>query len=263
MKLFPSFSKQKPTPENKKSGLFQSRKKKKIKFQIPFTAITRFAWFTVGIFVILCVGASFFLPLIRSANALDYFDYVSELRSNILIAQSEKFTLKAYAVEKEYPYSPDGIPRDITKRAEIYFTAPSGDKTCQLAFSVNGTPYQGELSYDNIKAEYFFSVSADISSLKSLEFQIEYGDENLILTATTVKRETTLSPRQVLDKLRENDPNVFTELTSPDGFTGEIYIRLISESEPYYYIGLIPKDGEIQAYLLNSDTGKILATRKG
>ena len=259
MKLFQKHSSQKPTPENKKSGLFKSRKKEKIKFQFPFTSVTRFAWFTVGIFVILCVGISFFSPLIRSAKALDYFDYVSELRSNILVAQTQNYALKAYAVEKEYPYSPDGIPRDITKRAEIYFTAPSGDKTCHVAFSVNGTPYQGELSYDNVKAEYFFSVSADISTLKSLDFQITYGEEKVNLTATTVKKETTLSPRQVLDKLRENAPSVFTELTSVDGFVGEIYIRLICEVEPYYYIGLIQKSGEIQAYLLNSNTGKILA----
>ena len=202
------------------------------------------------------------MPIIRSAKALDYFDYVSELRSNILIAETENYTLKAYAVEKEYPYTPDGIRRDVTKRAEIYFVAPSGEKNCSVSFCVDGNTYGGEAAYDNVKAEYFFSVSADLSNLQSLEFKVEYGEEKLSLTASTVKRESTLTPRQVLEKLRENEPNVFTELTTSDGFVGEIYIRLISENEPYYYIGLIEKSGKIQAYLLNSDTGKILAKRE-
>lgn len=202
------------------------------------------------------------MPIIRSAKALDYFDYVSELRSNILIAETENYTLRAYAVEKEYPYTPDGIRRDVTKRAEIYFVAPSGEKNCSVSFCADGNTYGGEAAYDNVKAEYFFSVSADLSNLQSLEFKVEYGEEKFSLTASTVKRESTLTPRQVLEKLRENEPSVFTELTTSDGFVGEIYIRLISENEPYYYIGLIEKSGKIQAYLLNSDTGKILAKRE-
>ena len=262
MKVLKQIPRKQPTPKNKDGGLFKPAKKEKKKLSIPFTSITRFAWFTVGIFVILCVGASFLLPLIHSAKALDYFDYVSELRSNILIAKSTDYQLKAYAVEKEYPYSPDGIPRDVSKRAEIYFTAPSGNKSCHLSFKINGTSYNGEASYDNVKSEYFFSVSADISAVQSLDFEITYGEESLRLTANTVKKEKTLSPREILSKLRENEPSVFTELTTADGFAGEIYIRLISENEPYYYVGLIQKNGDIQAYLLNSENGKILAKRK-
>ncbi len=256
-----------PNPTDKQSKtLFsskpnQKRKTDKSKQKIATAPIARFAWFIVGIFVIVATGFSFFLPIFKSATALDYFDYVSELRSNILLAEREGYLLKIYAVQKEYPYATDGIKRETTNRTEIYFTAPSGDKPCYISFAINGKTHEGELSYDNVKSEYFLIDPADLSNAQSLDFSIRYGDKDLKMTAKTIKTDKTLSPRQALDKLRENAPSVFADLTNENGFVGEIYLRLINENAPYYYIGLIEKNGNIQAYLLNSETGKILAKR--
>lgn len=257
--------------DGKTNSLFRSKKKdngkRKPKLNAPkkkisTTPIARFAWFTVGIFVIVATGFCFFLPIFKNATALDYFDYVSELRSNILTAETELYSLKIYAVEKEYPYSADGIKRETTARTEIYFTAPSGDKTCKISFFLNGEKREGEASYDNVKAEYFLSDPVDCSSVESLDLNISYGEDSFTMTAKTVKTDKTLSPRQALTKLRENAPSTFENLTIENAFVGEIYLRLISEDAPYYYIGLIEKNGNIQAYLLNSETGKILAKRE-
>ena len=79
------------------------QEKKKSRRSFPAVPIARLAWFLVGIFVIVAAGFSFFLPIFKSATTLDYFDYVSELRSNILVAKTNEYFLKIYAVEKEYP----------------------------------------------------------------------------------------------------------------------------------------------------------------
>ena len=63
-------------------------------------------------------------------------------------------------------------------------------------------------------------------------------------------------------KLQENEKETFQSLTENNAFVGEIYLRLICEDEPYYYIGLITKDGKNRAYLLTADTGKVLAKRE-
>jgi hypothetical protein len=273
MKAFRKLSKkahslaQTKSADNEKKPLFIGKpkskgKNSKSKRKISTAPIARFAWFIVGIFVIVATGFSFFLPIFKNATALDYFDYVSELRSNILIAEKDSYALKVYAVEKEYPYSTDGVKRETTTRTEIYFTAPSGDKSCQISFTINDKRHEGEASYDNVKAEYFLSYPADFSSVESLDFTIRYGEESFTMTAKTIKTEKTLTPRQALTKLRENAPSVFENLTSENAFVGEIYLRLISENSPYYYIGLIEKNGTIQAYLLNSENGKILAKRE-
>lgn len=118
------------------------------------------------------------------------------------------------------------------------------------------------MSYDNVKAEYFYSVSADVSKLERLPVEIVYGKDVLRLTALTVKKATTLTPRALLDALKDNERETFNQLTENNAFVGEIYLRLICEDEPYYYVGLITKDGKMRAYLLTADTGKVLAKRE-
>lgn len=192
---------------------------------------------------------------------LDYTPYISELRSNIFLASTEEFTLRVYAVHKETPYCPDGIPRERTHRVEARFTAPSGDKTCRFYFTHDEQEMGGEMHYDNVKAEYYYSCSLDISALPTLPCRIEYGEETLSLNAPSVKQKDTLSAAQILKKLQTEEGELFASMTDKYGFTGEIYVRLIYEEAPYYYVGIIDRNGAVHAFLLNAQSGKILAKR--
>ena len=265
MKTSKPFFSKKQTKETQKKDISHSKKAFK-KFgkavQAGWTKIYRIVWLVVGILVMFLVGVAFFAPIVKTTKKLDYFDYVSELRSNILLASNENYSLRVFAVEKEYPYAADGVRRETSNRAEIYLTAQSGDKVCSIEFVFDKKSYGGEMSYDNVKSEYFYSLSLDLSKVETLDFTINYGGEKFVLNAVTVKKENTLSPRDVLTKLQENEKTTFDTLTNENGFIGEIYLRLISEDEPYYYIGLIGKDGKIRAYLLTADTGKVLAKRE-
>jgi len=194
---------------------------------------------------------------------VDYFSYVSELRDNIFVAETEDFCLRIYSLEKEYPYSTDGIKRETEKRTEMHFLAPSGNKNCTLSFTVNGKEYGGEMSYDNVKAEYYYSCTLDVSKLTKIDCAIVYGEEEVCLSALSVRTETTLSPKEALAKLREAESELFTNLTDKYGFAGEIYLRLLCEDSPYYYIGVIDRNGNVTAFLMNGETGKVLARRQG
>lgn len=193
---------------------------------------------------------------------VDYFSYVSELRSNILLASDEDFSLRVYAVEKEYPYSADGIKRDCTTRTEIYLIAPSGDKNCNISFIVDGKEYGGEMSFDNVKTEYYFSCTLDTSKAIEINFFIRFGESEKSLTAKTVKTQATLPPEKILLSLSQTETELFSSLTDEYGFAGEIYLRLIFEESPYYYIGVIDRNGNITAFLLHAESGKILAKRQ-
>lgn len=52
-------------------------------------------------------------------------------------------------------------------------------------------------------------------------------------------------------------------MTDEYGFAGEIYLRLLYEDAPYYYVGVVSKGGKTTAFLLNGKTGKLLAKREG
>lgn len=191
----------------------------------------------------------------------DYLPYVSELRSNVLLAKEGDFTLRVYAVSKEYPYAADGIPHETTPRIEVYFTAPEGKENCRIHFTVEEREYGGDMSYDNVKAEYFFSCSLDISTVDSLPCRIEYGEQDFTLNAASVRQKDTLNAKEILKALQSVEGELFTALTDQYGFAGEIHIRLIYEENPYYYVGVIDRTGNAHAFLLNAQTGKLLAKR--
>lgn len=196
-------------------------------------------------------------------SKLEYFDYVSELRSNIFLAHNEDFFLRIYAAEKETPYLPDGIKKETSCRTEVYLVAPSGEKNCELSFSVNGKTYGGEMSFDNVRAEYYYSCTLDVSNLTELLCSITYGDSKVELTAKSVKTPNVLSPYSVLQNVIQAEPELFSSLTDKYGFAGEIYIRLLYEDSPYYYIGVMDRNENSHAFLINAQTGKILAKRQG
>ena len=193
---------------------------------------------------------------------IDYFDYVSELRCNLLTAETDGFSLRIYAVEKEYPYAMDGVKRDVSTRAEFRLIAPSGNETYLLAFGYNGETQSGEMSYDNVKAEYYYSCSLDISATTELSCSISNGKEEICLVAKTVKTAETITPQNALQRVVEYDGETFSARTDKYGFAGEICIRLIYEESPYYYVGVVDRNGKQFAYLLNAESGKILAKRQ-
>ncbi len=228
-----------------------------------FTVKARF--FTVRKTILVFLSTLFCVCTLLFGTAckkeLDYFSYVSEVCDNILLAKNDVVSLRAYAVNRETPYLADGIPRERTARAEIFIVVPSGDKECTLSFAIDGKDWGGDASYDNVKAQYYYSCSVDISDLEALPIKITYGKETYTLNAQSVKKENTLKPRNVLNALRTAKPEVFNALTDEYGFAGEIYIRLLYEEALYYYVGVTDREGKTHAFLLNGQTGKVLAER--
>lgn len=226
--------------------------KSKTHFFLP--KIVKFYLILPLLFFLLCGSAC--------QKQIDYFSYVSELRNNLLFAETDDFLLKIHGVSKETPYAADGIPKEITTRTEIRLIAPAGNETCHITFTVDGEEYGGEMSFDNVKTEYFLSCTLDISACENIPCKITYGEKSIDLTAQSVVKADTLSPRTVLTLIQTENAELFESMTDKYGFTGEIYIRLIYEDAPYYYVGIIDRNGGINAFLVNATSGKILAKRQ-
>lgn len=195
-------------------------------------------------------------------QGVNYEKYVSELRNNIFLAETETLSLRIYSTNKETPYAADGVPQETSPRTEVYLVAPEGDEVCSLTFTVGGKEYGGEMSFDNVRAEYYFYCTLDTSLLSEITCKINYGGTENELTAKSVRTETMLSHGEILNGLLSAENALFSGLTDKYGFAGEIYIRLIFEDAPYYYVGVIDRSGNITAFLINGETGKILAKRQ-
>ena len=117
------------------------------------------------------------------------------------------------------------------------------------------------MSFDNVKAEYFFACTLDISDAKQIPCAIQYGNQTIELTAYSIRTENTLTAINILSILEIEEQALFSSMTDKYGFSGEIYIRLIYEDSPYYYVGIIERNGVSHAFLINAQSGKILAKR--
>lgn len=213
-------------------------------------------------FFLACAALLCALSLVGCKKTVRYADYVSELRDNIFLAETETLSLRIYSVTKETPYHADGVPQETAPRTEVYLVAPEGDEVCNLVFSVGGKEYGGEMSFDNVRAEYYFYCTLDTSAFSEIVCKITYGGTESELTAKSVRTKNTLSSGEILNGLLSAEKPLFDGLTDKYGFAGEIYIRLIFEETPYYYVGVIDRNGNITAFLINGETGKILAKRQ-
>lgn len=223
----------------------------------PFSRMKKLLWLVLTL-IYLILSISLFSACKKE---LALMDYVSELRSNIFLADTNELSLRIYSVTKETPYVADGVPCEKSTRLEARLSAPSGDKDCYLSFSVNGKTYGGEMSFDNVKTEYYYSCTLDVSALNAIDCVVEYGESRVEMQALSVINKDTLSPNDVLNKLKNAEVELFSSMTDKYGFAGEIYLRLIYEDFPYYYVGVIDRNGNVTAFLINAQTGKILAKR--
>ena len=204
----------------------------------------------------------FCLPFFSSCTkTVDYFSYVSELRNNVFLYKDDHYSLRVHSSIKESPYLSDGVVNQLNTRTEIRLIAPSGEQTYSVFFSLNETEYGGEMSFDNVKSEYYYACPVDVSACTELSIRLVCGTSENVYIAKSVLTSDTLTPKQTLDLLVEKQSDFFNGLTDKYGFAGEIHLRLLYEETPYYYVGVTDRNGNATAFLINAITGQILAKR--
>ena len=194
-------------------------------------------------------------------KSVDYFTYVSELRNNIFLAEKDGFSLRIYSVVKESPYAADGIVRETSARTEIYLLTPDNTQNYNLQVHMDGKAYGGELSYDNVKSEYYLFFTLNIATQTEIRCTLTYQNTQVEFAAKSVLNADMVAPNTILKAVYVYDTALFESMTDKYGFKGEIHLRLLYEDAPYYYVGIINRDGEIYAFLVNATTGKVLAKR--
>lgn len=195
-------------------------------------------------------------------KSVDYFSYVSELRNNVFLYKDDQLSLRAHALTKESPYATDGVVSKLHTRTEIRLIAPSGEQTYSVFFMLDNTEYGGEMSFDNVKSEYYYACPVDVSACTQLELRVVCGTAERVCVAKSVLTSDTVSPKQALALLVEKEKDFFNGLTDKYGFAGEIHLRLLYEDAPYYYVGVTDRQGNVTAFLINGLTGQILAKRQ-
>lgn len=209
----------------------------------------------VILLLIFCTPVCF---LLASCNrGIDYFGYVSEYRSAVYVLKEDGYELKIYGVERETPYSLDGIKGETGKLVEVYFASDKNYNEVEVEFS----GYGGEMSYLSVSRNYYLSFTGGELSGEKIAVTLNLDGKQLSVEAVNVASQTTIDGKTALKCVTEYDGESFEKLTQNGFFAGEIQVRLVYDDGCYYYVGVCDRDGNIHAYLLNGDDGRIIAER--
>ena len=212
--------------------------------------------------LILCLLSwAFCVSLFACNRPQDLTALVSEYRNNLFVYEDEELSVKAHNLEREYPYVADGYKSEMNCRVELFVCATAEAKRCEVYFFVGGVQHGGEASYDGVKRQFYFSCAADVADAPSLQVRIHLDETEKELTLHSVKTPDLLPLPELLNKLFSEEKELKKKLTENGELACELYVRILYEDAPYFYVGVVDRKGTIHAFLLNGKTGEILAKR--
>lgn len=187
----------------------------------------------------------------------DYFNYVSEMRENVYIYADDNAEIKIYCSKKEQPFVADGYKGKINPVVEIFIKLPKNPE--ELEVSVEGLG--GEMNYQSVENRYYLSFTAEGFTSDGVDVTLTADGETKVYPALSVRYAAVMSCEQAVKCVVEHDGEYFKRLTENGIFNAEIFVRLLFEEQCYYYVGICDKEGNIQAYLLDAEHGRVIAVK--
>lgn len=210
----------------------------------------------------LLIPAICLIPMLSVCTACnkktDYFEFVSELRSEIYCYQDDQVSLKIYCAEKETPYALDGVKGAMTDLCEVYFESATPANEVEIKLLGHG----GEMNYLAVTRNFYLSFGAERANLTSVPVEITVDGKQYNYEVPSVGREGVIDPKVALKCVTEYDKESFDALKNGNSFSGEISVRLLYDGGCFYYVGLCDRQGNVHAYLLDAGDGRVIAERE-
>ena len=191
-------------------------------------------------------------------KSVNYLDYVSEKRTDIYLYSNDGLEIKIYISEKESPYMTDGVKGDMNSLTEIYVSLPRNYD--EVNVSVCGT--EGEMNYRAVENCYYLRLPDGKISGESAEVTLTYGGESHTYSAVSVLYDGVIGCDGAVNCAIDRETELFRTLTENNVLLGEIYVRLLYDEGCYYYVGVCDRNNKINAYLVDGERGKVIASKE-
>ncbi len=195
---------------------------------------------------------------LTACNQTDYQSYLSEIRSDLFVAETQEFSLQLACISREKPYQADGIPCERTDFIEITLKDLQGVSEYRV-FICGEKQTGGEMTFRNVTGDYYYSEGVTEFPEGTVSLRVEWGDEVREIAATSVKNERTISPAEALSFAIQAETERVESMKQQGVFCGEFYVRLLRRERNYYYVGIIDREGCTLSLLLDAETGSVLA----
>lgn len=206
---------------------------------------------------------SLLLPALAACGKhYDYTKHLSEVKSDLFLAETEEFSVTVCCISREYPYASDGIACPRSELIEISLVSRRGDGDYSVYLVDGDRTLGGDAAFRNVRGDYYYSQGVEEFPEGNVTVRVEWGTETREFVAASVKTEHTLSPEEALNIAVEHEKDVIGRMTQKKRFMGEFRVRLLRRDDTYYYVGIFDGAGKIVALLLDSETGEVLARRE-
>ncbi len=205
----------------------------------------------------------FGLTALAGCGGYDYEKHLSETRSDIFCAETEEFIVTLSCISREHPFASDGVACPRADLMEVTLTA--ADKQASgftVTVSADGTDWGGEMSFRNVRDDWFYSESTDSFPEKSVTIRIDWEGQFREIEATSVKNEDTMSVSEALEHAIKQEKTAVDARMKDGAFQSEFRVRLLRRDRNYYYVGIIDGDGTTISLLLDAESGEVLARRE-
>ncbi|MBQ2740434.1 MAG: hypothetical protein IJF39_02290 [Clostridia bacterium] len=216
---------------------------------------------TLLLFILCLLAWTFSVSAVACNPKADLTDFVSEYRNNLFLYEDETLSVKAHNLEREYPYVADGYKGEMNCRVELFVCTTTEAALCEIYFFADGVQHGGEASFDAVKRQFYFSCAADVANAPSLQVRIRLDETEKEITLRSVKSSDLLPLPELLNTLFAQEKELRKRLTENGELACELYVRILYEESPYFYVGIVDRKGTVHAFLLNGKTGEILAKR--
>lgn len=203
----------------------------------------------------LIIGLPVLLCLSGCKKNVDYFTFVSEYRKSVYLYKDDVVSVKIYSVDKETPYSLDGVKGAVTEVTEVFVEYAKSADEVEIELLGHG----GEMSWMAVTRNYYLSFSGGDLSGTSIPVVLNIDGTEKKIDVFNVAEEGTIDGKTALKCVREYDGDAFSSLTEGSAFAGEIIIRLLYDDGCYYYVGICNREANVHAYLVNGSDGRIIA----
>lgn len=214
---------------------------------------------TARIICIICL--TLITPLVFSCSCKkdELSSAVSQIRSDIFKGSGEKYSVEIYSEEKEFPFINDRYVGE-KKTCLVVKIKDCFEKNLTVTLSYDGKNYSSPLSYLNASNSLTATVLVPKFPVSTIDVTLSNENGNDSFTARSVKKSDAISPLTALKSVSKSEKDFVSSLYVDGVFGCEIYIRLLAEGDyNFYYVGFAQGDNKITAFLLDGQSGEIIA----
>ncbi len=206
-----------------------------------------------------------FAPLVAAfciaagcAAEVNYGEYVSENRYGLYLYEDDGIKIKLSTAKKESPFVADGICGKTGDLTEITVKTEKSHSQAQITSqSFTG----GDMSYLSARDAWYISFGGAPEG-GEIKVTLTLDGEKTDYTLQSVLTDEVMSGESALGCVREHASGLFEELTENGTLNAEIFIRLLYDGKCFYYVGVCDREGRINAFLVDGQSGKIVAERE-